>query len=430
MNTDILYPNDDEAAVIGCCFDGNSEVISEAYAISPLIVSDLIRDTIQVLHELSEKRMPTDFMSLSSQWKKTFPGSEVPLDIWTRAMDLVPSSEHLPIHVSVIKEASERRKLREAGLRLAQDAINSEIKPTDAVSTLEGQLLVSASEQSDIVDAKTVVSNFIADTQERFNRKGQLSGVPTGFRMLDKMTDGIQLGELFLAAARPSVGKTALAISITEEACIKNNVPTLFITCEMSEKAIMRRLVSSVGSIPMQSIKTGQLNQHEMSKLMAATVKCSKAPLFFLDRSSGASISEITAVAKRSIRKNGIKLVVVDYLQKIAGQKSEKRTYEIADVSGKLKALAAKTKTAVLALAQLNRESEKEKGRPPRLADLADSGQIERDADTVVLINRDRSVAKGESMLIIAKQRDGECGIVNVGYDGEFCRFYDLPFDA
>jgi replicative DNA helicase len=198
----------------------------------------------------------------------------------------------------------------------------------------------------------------------------------------------------------------------------------------MSEKAIMRRLVSSVGSIPMQSIKTGQLNQHEMSKLMAATVKCSKAPLFFLDRSSGASISEITAVAKRSIRKNGIKLVVVDYLQKIAGQKSEKRTYEIADVSGKLKALAAKTKTAVLALAQLNRESEKEKGRPPRLADLADSGQIERDADTVVLINRDRSVAKGESMLIIAKQRDGECGIVNVGYDGEFCRFYDLPFDA
>jgi replicative DNA helicase len=430
MNTDILYPNDDEAAVIGCCFDGNSEVISEAYAISPLIVSDLIRDTIQVLHELSEKRMPTDFMSLSSQWKKTFPGSEVPLDIWTRAMDLVPSSEHLPIHVSVIKEASERRKLREAGLRLAQDAINGEIKPTDAVSTLEGQLLVSASEQSDIVDAKTVVSNFIADTQERFNRKGQLSGVPTGFRMLDKMTDGIQLGELFLAAARPSVGKTALAISITEEACIKNNVPTLFITCEMSEKAIMRRLVSSVGSIPMQSIKTGQLNQHEMSKLMAATVKCSKAPLFFLDRSSGASISEITAVAKRSIRKNGIKLVVVDYLQKIAGQKSEKRTYEIADVSGKLKALAAKTKTAVLALAQLNRESEKEKGRPPRLADLADSGQIERDADTVVLINRDRSVAKGESMLIIAKQRDGECGIVNVGYDGEFCRFYDLPFDA
>lgn len=430
MNTDILFPNNDEMAIIGCCFDGGPEIIAEAYALQNMIVSDLVRETIFVLHELSEKKLPTDFTSLANQWKKRLPDLEVPVDIWYKAMELVPSPEHMPMHVSVIKDAFERRMIRDAGLKLANDALNSEIKPIDAISRMESHLVSTSQEDSTVTDSKTVVGEFIADTQDRFNRKGKLSGVPTGFRSLDKMTDGIQFGELFLAAARPSIGKTALAISITEEACVKNQIPTLFITCEMSEKSIMRRLVSSVGSVPMQSIKTGQLNEYEMSKMMAATIKCSKAPLFFLDRSSGASISEISATAKRSIRKHGIKLIVVDYLQKIAGQKAEKRTYEVAEVSGKLKSLAASTKTAVLALAQLNRESEKEKGRPPRLADLADSGQIERDADTVVLINRDRSVAKVESMLIVAKQRDGECGIVNVGYDGAYCRFYDLPFDS
>lgn len=238
------------------------------------------------------------------------------------------------------------------------------------------------------------------------------------------MTDGLQLGEMTLIAARPSIGKTAMATSIAAVACIERKVPTLLVTCEMSEKALMRRLVSTVASVPMQAIKTGQLNQNQMVKMTQAVSKISSSPLHFLDLSSNAKIGTITATVRRAARKHGVKLVILDYLQKVhASGKHEKRTYEVAEVSGALKACAVATQTAMLCLAQLNRESEKEKGRKPRLSDLADSGQIERDADTVCLLDRNRSEPKGQAQLIIGKQRDGECGVIELYYDGQFCRF-------
>lgn len=174
----------------------------------------------------------------------------------------------------------------------------------------------------------------------------------------------------------------------------------------------------------MQHIKTGQLSERDMSRLASAQVRLKDAPLHILDLSSGAKVGTITAAIRRHVRKHGVKLVIVDYLQKVGcSGKYEKRTYEVAEVSGALKACAASTKVAMLALAQLNRESEKEKGRKPRLSDLADSGQIERDADTVLLLDRNRIEPKGEATIAIAKQRDGECGVVTCYYQGQFCRF-------
>jgi replicative DNA helicase len=147
--------------------------------------------------------------------------------------------------------------------------------------------------------------------------------------------------------------------------------------------------------------------------------------------SSVSNIAAITATVRRAVRKWGVKLVLIDYLQKIHGSKSaEKRTYEIAEVSGRLKSIATECKVAVVSLAQLNRENEKEKGRSPKLTDLADSGQIERDADLVMLLNRDRSEKCGEAIIAIAKQRDGECGAVKLWYDGQYCRFGEIAPDT
>ena len=163
-----------------------------------------------------------------------------------------------------------------------------------------------------------------------------------------------------------------------------------------------------------------------MRAMGAATAKIAGSPLHFAAGSGISGIATITAVIRRAVRKWGVRLVLVDYLQKIHGSKAaEKRTYEIAEVSGKLKAVAADTRVAVVALAQLNRENEKTQPRPPRLTDLADSGQIERDADLVLLLDRVRNEPKGEAIIAIAKQRDGECGIVPLWYDGQFCRFSD-----
>jgi replicative DNA helicase len=181
----------------------------------------------------------------------------------------------------------------------------------------------------------------------------------------------------------------------------------------------------------MQNLKSGNLTEGDMRSMSTATGKISAAPLWFLDGSSSQSIASITANVRRAVRKHGVKLVIVDYIQKVkAADKAEKRTYEVAEVSGKLKDIAVQTGVAMLCLAQLNRENEKEKGRTPRLSDLADSGQLERDADCVMLLDRDRREAKGEASIIIAKQRDGECGIVKLHYNGEFCRFSDADFDS
>jgi replicative DNA helicase len=271
-----------------------------------------------------------------------------------------------------------------------------------------------------------VAGNFIDQMQERFNRKGTLSGIATGFHWFDHKTDGLQLREMALFAARPSIGKTAIAIAIAHKAAIQDKVPTLFVSLEMSREAIFRRMVSTIGSIPMQNLKSGDLTDGDMRSMTAASAKIANSPLWFLDGPSSHSISSITAHVRRAVRKHKVRLVIVDYIQKVkAADRSEKRTYEVAEVSGKLKEIAVQTGVAMLALAQLNRESEKEKGRQPKLSDLADSGQLERDSDLVALLNRDRTEPSGEAAIIIAKQRDGECGIVPLWYDGQFCRFTD-----
>jgi len=181
----------------------------------------------------------------------------------------------------------------------------------------------------------------------------------------------------------------------------------------------------------MQDIRTGNMTEGGMRSMSSACSRIATSPLHFVSGSSVSGIATITATIRRSVRKWGVKLVLIDYLGKIHGSKpAEKRTYEVAEVSGKLKSIAADCQVAVVALAQLNRENEKDKGRSPKLTDLADSGQIERDADLVMLLNRNRTEKSGEALIAIGKQRDGECGVVKLWYDGQFCRFGEIASDT
>jgi replicative DNA helicase len=284
---------------------------------------------------------------------------------------------------------------------------------------------------SSIGDSKTVVREFIADAEARFARKGQLSGITSGLSKFDRMTDGIQRGEMTIVAARPSIGKTAIGMCIVDAACIRGDVPTLVVTAEMYRSALMRRLIAVHARVPMQSLRTGDLSERDFKAMTDGGGRIGKAPLHFFDAVVDPSVDRVVAEIRRAVRKYGIQLVLVDYLQKLQASAShEKRTYEVAEVSGKLRACAVSTGVAMVVLAQLNRESEKEKGRAPRLSDLADSGQIERDADTVALLSRDRNVKHGDAMLLVAKQRDGETGGVPLLFEGEFCRFSDAPADT
>ena len=429
---DPFYAVDDEFAVIGCCINGGVDTCSDAFAEiqTSAFQTETLAMTFDVLKSLVAESKPIALPEVMREWKKVFASHSVPFEDWNKAMEASPSPVSYPMFAKGVLEAAHRRQLRIAGDRLLRESAVSTLSVDQIVSNAEQGLAIDASKET-LQPAKSVVTRFIDATQERFNRKGQLSGITSGFHWLDKMTDGFQLGELAILAARPSIGKTAMAIAITEAATIRGKVPTLFVSLEMSDESIVRRLVANVGSVPMQDIRTGEMTEGSFKSMGMASAKISSSPLHFVSGSSASNIASLTAIIRRSVRKWGIKLVLIDYLQKIHGSKSaEKKTYEIAEVSGKLKAIAVDTKTAIVALAQLNRENEKDKGRPPKLTDIGESGQIERDADLVMLLNRDRTQPSGEAVIAIAKQRDGECGLVKLWYDGQFCRFSDSGVDT
>ncbi len=424
---DPFYAEDDEFGLIGSCITGGSDVCHEVFAQIPTaaIQHDKLRSIYEVIKGLVARGDQVNQRTVVTDWKKSIPQIAPPFEELSKADEQCPSASNYPAFVKSVLDAHLRRQLRAAGDRLIRESAVSTLSVDQIVSNAEAGLTVEASKE-EVQSSKSVVSRFIDSTQERFSRQGQLSGITSGFHRLDQMTDGFQFGELAIIAARPSIGKTAIAIAIAKAASIDSRIPTLFISLEMSDESIVRRMVSSVGSIPMQDIKTGQLDQGGMKAMSTASAKIAGSPIHFVSGSGVSNIATITAVIRRAVRKWGVKLVLVDYLQKIHGSKAaEKKTYEIAEVSGRLKGVASDTKTAVVALAQLNRENEKDKGRVPRLTDLADSGQIERDADLVLLLNRERNQPQGEAVIAIAKQRDGECGLVPLWYDGQYCRFSD-----
>ena len=424
---DPYFAQDDEYGLIGACLSGGSDVCHEVFSkiATEAIQNDSLRQVYELTKGLTAKNEPVNLQSLTKEWKRSMPQTPVPFEALNKCDEMCPSPANYPAFAQAVLEAHHRRHLRTAGDRLIRESAVSTLSVDQIVSNAEAGLTVEASKE-EVQSSKSVVGRFIDSTQERFARRGQLSGITSGFWRLDQMTDGFQLGELAIIAARPSIGKTAIAIAIARAAAVDHRVPTLFISLEMSDESIVRRMVSTIGSIPMQDIKTGDLKEGGMKAMSGATAKVAGSPIHFVSGSGVSGIATITAVIRRAVRKWGVKLVLVDYLQKIHGSKAaEKKTYEIAEVSGRLKAVASDTKTAVVALAQLNRENEKDKGRVPRLTDLADSGQIERDADLVLLLNRERNQPNGEAMIAIAKQRDGECGIVPLWYEGQFCRFTD-----
>jgi replicative DNA helicase len=425
--SDPYYPTDDELGMIGACLTGTIDTCSDALADirSEWITQDNLRLTFDCLRGLvQENRQPT-LGELNKEWKKAYGQLPMPFDQWNQAMEACPSPANLPYYIKGITEAAHRRQLRDAGDRLIRESAVLTLPPDQIVANAEAGLTIEVSRES-LSTSKQVAGNFIDQMQERFNRKGSLSGIATGFHWLDYKTDGLQLREMAIIAARPSIGKTAIAIAIAHKAAVQDKVPTLFVSLEMSKEAIFRRTVATIGSVSMQSLKSGNLTEGDMKSMMTASGKISSSPLWFLDGSSSHSIATITASVRRAVRKHQVRLVIVDYLQKVKGtDRAEKRTYEVAEVSGKLKDIAVQTGVAMLCLAQLNRENEKDKGRQPRLTDLADSAQLERDADLVMLLDRDRKEPSGEASIIIAKQRDGECGIVKLHYEGQYCRFTD-----
>src|SRR5437762_4218464 len=246
-----------------------------------------------------------------------------------------------------------------------------------------------------------------------------LTGVGTGFVDLDKMTSGFHEGEMIVIAARPSMGKTSLAMNIAEHVAIDQRLPVGVFSLEMTADSLVLRMLCSRSRVNLRNVRDGFLVERDFPIMTGNAGKLANAPLF-IDDSSGLSILQLRAKARRMAQQYGIKLFVVDYLQLLhsTARRADNRQQEIADISNGIKSLAKELKVPVVVLSQLNREVEKEKGRPPRLSDLRESGAIEQDADLVGLLYRpakeeDDSAERVEAEpinLLIAKQRNGQIG--------------------
>jgi replicative DNA helicase len=348
----------------------------------------------------------------------------------------VPSTAHLPHYLDILLEKFFLRKMIRTCTNAVSKIYDFQGEVDALLDEVEKDVLQVAESRvrGGILPTKELVGKAIGTIETFFSRKGALGGIGTGFMDLDKMTDGMHGSEMIVIAARPSMGKTSLAMNIAEYVAIEQKLPVAVFSLEMSAESLVLRMMCSLARVNLRSIRDGFMNESDFPKLTSAAGKLSNSKLF-IDDSAGLSILQLRARARRLWQQHDIKLFVIDYLQLLhsTGSRSqENRQQEIADISSGIKALAKELKVPVIVLSQLNRELEKDKSRKPRMSDLRESGSIEQDADLVGLLYKpnasDDEDAPEESdgvpvNLLIAKQRNGPTGDVNLTFLKPYTRF-------
>ena len=286
--------------------------------------------------------------------------------------------------------------------------------------------------ESRSVPLKDVIKSSIETIDSLYQRKENITGLATGFRDLDIRTAGLQRSDLIVVAGRPSMGKSALAACMVEHAGVVEKKPVAFFSLEMSKEQLVQRMLCSHARVDAHKVRTGFLSQADWPRLVTAAGKLSEAPIF-IDDSPGITVMELRAKARRLKAQHDIQMIVLDYLQLMHGSsaKSDNRQQEISDISRSLKALARELNVPVIAISQLSRAVEQRSDHRPQLSDLRESGAIEQDADLVILLLREEyynptEENKGIAEVIIAKQRNGPVGSLNLTFVGEYMRFENL----
>jgi len=416
--TDQLPPHDENAerAVIGCALD-NQEYAEELDPSWFYMVE--LGELAQSLRVMAAERKIITVQSVVQTCHTS-------IDLCNQCLAASPASSTFDYWKTILIEHRRKRAVIAAALRFVDKAMVANGNIDEVIAELENTLAESDEAPQNLYDGERCAESLLVHLEQRCNLNGKKSGLETGFKYFDRLTDGLQLGEQTVIAARPTLGKSAIAMNIVEKVCLVDQIPTIVVTLEMSAVALCRRMLSSHCRVPMGVLRSGLFQPEQFKLFTHFNASMKTCPLYVVEGIASLDSYRLASIVRRLCRKHGIKLVVIDYLQKIKpSTKHEKRTYEVGEVSGVLKALAVETQAAFLTIAQLNRESEKDKERMPRLTDLADSGQIERDADTVALLHRPRKDGGEDATLIIAKQRDGEIGNVKLKFDGKFCKFTD-----
>jgi replicative DNA helicase len=351
----------------------------------------------------------------------------------------VPSAANMRRYAEIVRERSILRKLIAASDEIATNAFNPQGRAVSSVlDEAESKIFQIGEEGSRQKQGFQSIDKLVVDLIDRVqelhdNGAEEVTGVRTGFYDLDKMTAGLQKGDLIVLAARPSMGKTAFALNIAEHVAVQEGLPVLVFSMEMGASQLALRLVGSLGRINQQNLRTGRLDSGEWERLTDSVEKLSQVQLH-IDETAGLTSSELRARARRMARQFGtLGLIVIDYLQLMngSGANEENRATVLGEISRGLKALAKELQCPVIALSQLNRSVESRQDKRPMMSDLRESGAIEQDADIIMFIYRDdyydkASKKPGQAEIIIAKQRNGPVGEVNLTFLKPLTRFDNL----
>ena len=353
----------------------------------------------------------------------------------------VPSAANMRRYAEIVRERAVLRKLIAASDEIATAAFNREGRQvTQILDEAEGKILKIGEEGSRQRQGFQGMDKLVVALLDRVNELAEngaddVTGVRTGYYDLDRLTAGLQKGDLIVLAARPSMGKTAFALNIAEHVCVKEDLPVLVFSMEMGASQLALRLVGALGRINQQHLRTGRLADDEWSRLAEAVEKLGKVQMF-IDETPALSVAELRARARRMARQFGgtLGLIVVDYLQLMSGNggSEENRATELGEISRGLKALAKELQCPVMALSQLNRSVESRPDKRPMMSDLRESGAIEQDADIIMFIYRDEYYTKdackepGVAEIIIAKQRNGPVDTVKLTFLKPLTKFDNL----
>jgi replicative DNA helicase len=384
--------------------------------------------------ELFNRGEPTDVITVTSQLSKT--GELVRAggaDYLHTLTSIVPTAANAAFYADIVQEKATLRRLIEVGTKIAQMGYTAQGEITELVNQAQSDVYAvsKAGAGEDYVPLFDSIDAAVELMENAQKRGGEMVGVPTGFQKLDEMTHGLHPGQLIILAARPAVGKSTLALDIARNASIKHNKPVIFFSLEMGRAEIAMRLLSAESRIYLQSMRKGNLSDNDWSRIASVRGEINSAPLY-IDDSPNMTLVEIRAKCRRLAKRVGLEMIVIDYIQLMtSGKKVESRQQEVSEFSRALKLLAKELGVPVIAISQLNRNSERSENKKPELSHLRESGSLEQDADVVVLLHRDDIAKKEEERdglaeLIVAKQRNGPTGPVVVNFLGQFSKFEDL----
>ncbi|MEI8350462.1 MAG: replicative DNA helicase [Candidatus Omnitrophota bacterium] len=351
----------------------------------------------------------------------------------TTLADFVPTAANATHYARIVKEKGVLRFLINSATQIISSAYREDEDVSNVLDQAE-KLIFDISDrrvEGGYVHIKEIIKDGIELIESLYHKKSHITGIPTGFTDFDIKTAGLQKGDLIIAAGRPSMGKSAFVASIAEYAAVEEKIPVAFFSVEMSKEQLMQRFLCSQAKVDMNKLRTGFLAPSEWPILTSAAGRLSEAPIY-IDDTPAISVFELRAKARRLKAHHNIQLIIVDYLQMLRStHRSDNRQQEISEISQGLKALSKELHVPVIAVSQLSRAVESRTDHRPQLSDLRESGAIEQDADVVVLLLREEYYNptpdnKGITEVMIAKQRNGPVGSVQLGFIKEYMRFVNL----